>query len=383
MNDSTSSKFITILLVVAFGHLVAFAYMGTQAIIGAQGLLLGPAGPIGGDFVNLLTAAKLLVSGQIEQIYAHEQFMAFQRSIIDAEIGLRLWAYPPHSLFFIAPFAFLGFFPSLILWSALGVGVLTLAARRFGFSWRETGLVVLSPAVLYCVILGQTGNLATALLLLALSSRNGADKLSIGAAALLTIKPQTGFLLPVIWLIRRQWRLLISTGVLVLALIIASLVIFGVESWRAYFFDSATILSELEKFGTGPFMRMVPSTFMSLRILGMEGSSALNLHAVFAVIVGGVLVWRLMRTQEADRQNIILFLGICLITPYLHHYDLSILVCAAVLMLRQVDSKTRLQRILTYTMAVFAWGLPHIILVTNALGLPIAPLGILAMFALV
>ena len=383
MSDSTQSRFTTILLLVAAGHLVAFIYLGIGALIGAKGLLLGPFEPVGGDFINLFTAANLMVSGQTDQIFAHEQFMAFQRSIIDADIGLRLWAYPPHSLFFIAPFAWLGFVPSLVVWSTLGVGLLTFAARRFGFSWRETGIVVLSPAVLYCVVLGQSGNLAAALLLIALSNRHASDRLSIGAAALLTIKPQTGFLLPLIWLIRRQWHLLVLTTALVLVLGVASLILFGVETWQAYLFDSATTLTALEKYGSGPFTRMVPSLFMSVRLLGGSGDLALNIHLIFAVLIGVALIWRLRRTPERDRQHALLFLGICLITPYLHHYDLSQLVCAAVLMVRHAPEKPGIQRALTYIGSVFAWGLPHLMLVLIALGLPLSPLGILAMFVLI
>ena len=257
--------------------------------------------------------------------------MAFEQTMTGKPIGVRLWAYPPHSLLAAWPFGLIGFHAGLILWSVLGVVVLTLGARRLGFDWWETAILVLSPAALQCIYYGQTGNFFTGLLLVALATKRPGDPVSAVSAALLTMKPQTGFLLPLLWLMQGRWRLILITGVLTVAFVLVAVLVFGVQPWIDYAGKSLPLLSELEKYGSGPFMLMIPSVFMSLRVLGVPGDPALYVHLGFAALVLIALAIGLRRSTDPLNQAALLLLGTSLATPYLHSYDLTIVLCGALL----------------------------------------------------
>ena len=95
-----------------------------------------------GDFINLWTAAKLVLSDRVPDIYRVDQFMAYQDTFTGgADIGLRLWAYPPHSLLLVWPFGLFGFYAALALWSLIGLAVLVAGARRFGFDRLEIAII--------------------------------------------------------------------------------------------------------------------------------------------------------------------------------------------------------------------------------------------------
>ncbi|MEO5805762.1 glycosyltransferase 87 family protein [Devosia sp.] len=157
--------------------------------LGISGMLYANGTPVGGDFINLWSVAQLVLSGHSGQIYDSAAFMAFERTLTGGDLGLRLWAYPPHSLLAAWPFGLLGFYPALAAWSLLSLVVLWFGARRFGFERLEAAIIVLSPASVLSLYYGQTGNLAAGLLLFALSVRGPGAAI---AASLLSFKPQTG-----------------------------------------------------------------------------------------------------------------------------------------------------------------------------------------------
>lgn len=382
MADSRVTNIPNLLVRLAIAYFVVALFFIILDLRQLEGLLLTPEHPLGGDFINLLATGKLIVAGQIDKIYVPAEFRAFERLIIDADIGSRLWAYPPHSLLFSWPFAGLNFIPGLFLWSALGIGVLVFAARRYGFQWWEVLILCLSPASIKCVSVGQSGNLATGLLLLALAARGSRDRLSVVSAVLLTIKPQFGFLLPVLWLVRGNWFLIAATGIGMFALIGLSVAIFGADVWMQYINETVPVLGALEKHGSGPFMAMIPSVFMSARIFSIDGETALAIHWVFAAIIGVWFIQRMIAIKDHARQDIVLLIATCLMTPYLHFYDLNLLVCAGLLMIRQLDKKPVMVQRAIYALAAFAWLLPGIIHLFYALKIPVSPLGILALFML-
>lgn len=382
MVEARSKEIRKIFIAVAVVHFIATLVVFILSLRNLNGLMQTKAQPLGRDFINLLTTARLIVSDQVDKIYVPQDYSAFQHTIIDADIGLRLWAYPPHSLLPAWLMAGFDFIPGLVFWSVFGIVFLIWAAARYGFNRWEITLLVLSPAALQCIASGQTGNFATALLLLALSARGPRDKTSIFSAALLTIKPQIGFLLPVLWLLRRNWFLLVGTTVATLALVGATVAFFGVDIWRQYLFETIPVLGQLEKYGAGLFMTMIPSVFMSARIFSIDGTTALYIHWVFVTVFIVWLLPRLHRTKSRLQQDTMLLLTTCLITPYIHFYDLGLLTCAGLLILRGADDKPAKLRIATYALVVLAWALPELMKMFYILKFPISPLIILSLFAL-
>lgn len=381
--DGGRHRLLPLLLLLTAVNLVGFVIASAVAIARRDGILMNPVTPIGSDFVNLWAVGKLLISGAVGTIYDPQAFMAFQHRFTDAYIGLRLWAYPPHSLLFAWPFGFGGYFAGLALWSAFGLGFLTLGACRFGFDWRETAILVLSPAALSCIHYGQTGNFFAGLMLLALAPRSPAAPASALSAALLTIKPQTGFLLPVLWVFQRRWRLIALTMPLVLCILMLSLWLFGFQAWRDYAGLTVPALSRLERFGTGPFTSMIPTLFMSLRLIGVHGDTALAVHLVFAALVAAALLWRLSRTRDHATQAALVLVATCLITPYMHIYDLTLLLAAGLLVLRHEPARLGGRFYLAAAACLLCWFMPDLVPALAAVGVPVAPALLLALFFII
>jgi alpha-1,2-mannosyltransferase len=371
-----------LLLLITLLHFVVFATGFVRTFLERDGLLVSPHAPFGGDFVNLWTVGKLVLSGAADSVYRHESFMEFQRTLVPQDIGLRLWAYPPHSLLFVWPFGLAGYFAMFAVWSVLGLGVLAAGARRIGFNSVETAILTFSPASLQCIYYGQTGNLACGLMLFALAGSSLRTPSSIAAAALLTVKPQTGFLLPILWLLRRRWSLLLATSAATLFLVVLSVLFFGAESWKDYVADTLPTLSGLERGGTGPFLYMIPSLFISLRLVGFEGHSALFVHLAFAGLVAMLLVWWLARSRDSIRQAALILIAGCLITPYLHVYDLGLLLAGAMLALRGPDDLAWPRHVLMLAAVLLAWLLPKLVIPLGLIGLPLSPAIIAAIFVI-
>lgn len=347
---------------------------------GIAGQLYADGTPVGGDFINLWSAAKLVLVGRSAEIYRSAAFMDYEKTFTGAAIGHRVWAYPVPSLLAIWPFGLMGFYLSLAVWSVLGLAVLAYGARRFGFSWLETAIILVSPASLLSLYYGQTGNLMVGLLLVALSLRH-TEPAPIISAALLTLKPQAGFLLPVLWVYQRRWWPLAITAGLVLALIALATALFGISAWRDYLGDTLVQLSLLERYGFGPFMSMIPSVFMAMRVLQVEGDTAFLIHAIFAVVIGAVLLIRLWQVTDPERRVALILIATALITPYLHNYDLTVLLCGALLVARRWPA-TSLGSLGVNLLVIAALMLPLAVVGLNLAGVPISPLLILPLLFL-
>jgi hypothetical protein len=356
-------------------HACLYGAFVISQLLGSKGLLFANGTPVGGDFINLWATARLVLSGDFAPIYRPDAFMAFEHTIVDADIGLRLWAYPPHALLFVWPFGLLGFYPALVAWSLLGLLVLWCGARRIGLGRLESLVVLASPASLMCLYYGQTGNLAGGLLLLALSAKGRAEGASALSALVLTVKPQAGFLLPVFLAFERRWALIAVIGASVLIVLGLSVALFGPDAWRDYLGETLPLLDRLERWGSGPFMLMMPSAFMAFRILFGDGSLAGTLHLIFVVPVIAFLLWRLWRSQSREARLGLVLIGTVLITPYMHNYDLTILFCGALVTARLYPASSAVG-----VLVITAWIAPQAVLAFNALHVPITPLLILPLF---
>ena len=376
------------LLVAAVAHLLALGAVMGLLLHDSEGIVNptpdpGFSRPIGGDFVNMWTAGRMALDGRGPDTYVTERFNEAQQELVGAPIGHRVWAYPPPSLFLAAPFGAMGYLAALATWSALGLVVLAVGSRRFGFGSIETALVVLSPASLLCVYYGQTGNLAAGLLLTAMGARRAST--CAGSAAVLSIKPQLGFALPVLWAVERRWRTIAAAAAAVVGVVGLSVAAFGAEAWRGYLGDTLPELSLLERHGFGKFEHMIPSMFMALRVLGVDGDLAARIHGIVAAPLAIGVVVAVVRTRtRVDQQRALALLGTALLTPYLHVYDLTIVAVAGLLLWTMMERRgPGALRLGAALAAVTAWLLPYLTAGFAAMRLPLSPLVMGALAVLV
>ncbi|MCB1516671.1 MAG: DUF2029 domain-containing protein [Hyphomicrobiaceae bacterium] len=375
--------FEIVLLVLTLGYLALFVPFALATITQGHGLQLANGNPAGGDFINLYTAGRLVAEGRTNEIYVPDAFVAAEHETISEDIGLRLWAYPPHSLFVAPLFGVLPYFASLTLWSFLGLAVLMWGSRSVGIGWPLALALALSPASLQSLYFGQTGNLATGLLLLSLSAlladtKEGGPRGGLSAAAL-TFKPQFGVLLPFAWGLAGRWKSVLVAVAGSAALAGLSALVFGVGPWRDYLFETMPLLTSLELDGSGAFVLMIPSLFMTLRIAGLAGEEALLWHGVFAALVFTSAIWGLWRRKPASQRIAIALIGTSLITPYLHVYDMT-LPLAGMMILAETDRKSGLSSLANILLLLAIWALPHLLYDLNRSGLAVAPIVLGAAF---
>lgn len=367
------------LLVLSMAMLGALAWRAGGLYFGVEGFLFPDGPPFGNDFINLWTTARLVLEGQLSVIYDPAAFAAYQIAFIGQEIGHRLWAYPPHSLSVFWPFGLMPYAVSFALFSLFGLAVLYLGCRRVGLTRIETAIVVLSPATIACLHNGQTGLFATGLLLVALTAP--ATVPAVFSAILLTVKPQMGILLPFVWLKEKRWLEIGLATLGAAALLGVTFVLFGPLVFTHYLASTLPELSLLERHGSGLFTLMIPSLFMALRILGVDGDLAIALHIAVAAPLAVCVIWRLLNTDDAHRRIAQALSGTALLTPYIHQYDLNIVLIAALLSLRRVGGIKR-GLLLGKTAAWLALLLPIGVVLLNSLGLPLGPLVLLLVWLL-
>jgi hypothetical protein len=66
-----------------------------------------------------------------------------------------------------------------------------------------------------------------------------------------------------------------------------------------------------------------------------------------------------------------------LMTPYMHNYDLALLLCGALLVARRWSSSSEKRPLQGELLVMIAWALPQLVVLLNTIGLPISPLLIL------
>ena len=161
-----------------------------------------------------------------------------------------------------------------------------------------------------------------------------------------------------------------------------TLALFGAGTWRDYVGATLPMLDLLEREGSGPFILMIPSTFMSLRIFTVTGSWRAGCAAAAAVVA--VLVWQLVKVSDPLRQAAIILVATVLVSPYFHIYDLAILTAGALLVARRFfTAGTPLVRQLNIAiLVILVWALPNTTIWLNWAGLPIAPLLVLPLLFL-
>jgi hypothetical protein len=209
------------------------------------------------------------------------------------------FTYPPHSLFLFWLLSYLPAYVSWIAWNAISLIAFWIAARRVLPNGLPAFVAVLSPATILCLNFGQTSLLAGALFLFAAAG-------SGVAAALLTFKPQLGFLAAPLLLMKGRKPVFVAVATTAV-LVIASQLAFG--GWTDFLahaggYQASQIFDEEKKniwyiIGTTPAMGY--------------GRLGFVIYLVVATLV-------LIRNFNVWTAATATFL----ISPYGFHYDMSV-----------------------------------------------------------
>jgi hypothetical protein len=337
--------------------------------------------PIGRDFINVWVGPRLAFGDHVWKLFNLQAYHA----AIGTEFGQPLpwhnWGYPLFVLLAFWPLAQLPYFAALVLWTfglfAIFAGV-TLSQVERSMRPLALMLLLLAPATLINAVGGQNGFATAALLLGGILMLDRRPVLAGILFGLLTSKPHLGLVLPFALIALGAWRAIAAASVTAAVLIAISLAVFGLDAWRAYLeFAGQFQLGQLERF-RGFSMLMMVSVLNGARTFGLSHSAAIAIQVMVAIPVLAVATWAVRRTADPARRAFVLVSATTLVTPYAFNYDLPAL--TAVILWQLCARQNR--RLARTCILLLAWLAPLGAMYLNAWGLGLAPLALMAVFAL-
>lgn len=300
----------------------------------ARDLILPAGAPVGGDFVAFHVAAREAADGRAAALYERAAFEARLKELGPPKERYGLtWQYPPTYLFVIAPLALFAFVPGYILWTGATAAAFFAILRAAGFSGIILFVILAAPSTFHAVITGQNGFLTASLIAIAALYPDKRPIAAGIAAALLTVKPQLGVLIPIAYLAGGCWRAFFIAAAGAIALASASAAVFGAEAWTA-FFAAAAGAADYVASGAMPLYKMA-TPYAAARLAGLppEWSAAVQFLFVFASAGAVALVWR--RVKDAELRAAVLCALAFLAAPYAYYYEFVILALPAAILAKR------------------------------------------------
>jgi hypothetical protein len=311
-------------------NLAVFAYAIATAVNYVT--VFGPV--VGGDFVVFDAAAGAARQGDPAAIYDPDVLAQRLAAAFPERGAFRLsWQHPPTMLLLIFPLAFLPYLASYGLWAGATVGAFFFAARSIWNERLPLFLALATPAAFQSLITGQTGFLTAALLSTVALFADRRPVLAGLAAGLLTVKPQLGLLIPIVFAASGSWRAFAVAAATGLALAGASVAAFGAESWTA-FLGAVAEHGGLMGSTVFPYHKLV-SPFGGATMLGASAELAAVVQAAAGLLLAAAaaIVWR--RTKETDLRLAILCAAAPLATPYAFYYEAAVFIPAVLALARR------------------------------------------------
>lgn len=277
------------------------------------------------DFVNVWAAGKLVLQGHPADAYDWPLHKAMEVIAVGHPFnGYFGWHYPPTFLFIAAALALLPYVPAYLCWLLVTFPGYLLCVREITNEHAGFFLAAAFPAVLANCVVGQNGFLTAALIgatLLLIARRPLVAGFFLG---LLTYKPHLGLLFPVVLAASGHWRTIAAASVTALAMMLASWLAFGSETWQAFFASIGHTSQAFLSDGWADFSKL-QTAFGLTRTLG--GSETLAWCVQGAVAAASAVAISLLWRSRADDEikAAALSLGAMLATPYLYTYDLVVL----------------------------------------------------------
>lgn len=231
---------------------------------------------VGRDFLNFWMYGRAAALASPAQWYDVAAYQGALAALLGADYPGQHWSYPPSIMLVAAPFGSLTYLHALAVWTALGLaGFIALARRQF-HDWHLFAAIVFSPAVVFCLIAGQS-SLITAMMLIGIFAWLDRRPILAGVLiGLLTLKPQLGLLFPVVLVVSERWRVFCTAVVTAIALFSISAALFGTQLWIDFVLKG---LPTQNLVLTDPDIAIpyYPTVFMNLRGIGASYAVAMEI----------------------------------------------------------------------------------------------------------
>ena len=304
-------------------------------VAGTHGLIVRLDRPVSVDFVSFYAAGTLAGSGTPELAYDQASHFAAEQRATEPGIAYQYFFYPPVFLLLCRPLAMLPYMLAFVAFEALTLALFLLSIRAVlaerGWAW--TIPVLASPAVFWTLGLGQNSFLTAALFGAAtvlFDRRPVVAGLLFGA---LCYKPHFGLLVPLALAAGGHWRAFAAAVGAVLALSLASLLLFGWETWQAYL-AAFTASPELYAAGQAAKFSGQITPFGAALQLGL-GLGAAREFQIGAALVSAVLVcWIWRGNASLPVRSAALISATLIAVPLALIYDLTLSLVAIAWLIR-------------------------------------------------
>ncbi|GGD17130.1 glycosyltransferase family 87 protein [Aquisalinus flavus] len=356
-SDAGRLRRVSIVLALLFAAILAADTLLADGSVNMRGEHLG------GDFLAFHTAGEMVLEGRAVDAWDAARFEAAlqEREPAIEWYGLT-WQYPPAAYFLVTPFALLPYKVAYWAWMLAGLAVFW-GCFRAAFGDRIEGkaaplLILASPIILVTLVQGQNTLFFGGMLMIAAALPGRRPVLAGLAAAVLTIKPQLGLLIPVAYLFGGHWKAFGCAATFSLALSGLATLAFGIESWSA--FAGAVSRVEADMAGGGslyPFNRII-SPYGALGALGVPHGIALSVHmlTVLALAALVALAWRSTAPMQAKAALLIPATLLC--SPYAYYYEMvpmlfSIAVMISMTGIRNLNAPERWWLMLSWPLVLY------------------------------
>jgi arabinofuranan 3-O-arabinosyltransferase len=321
----TGTKLARPVELVCFALVVAHAVYLVTAYLQGIWIVAPDGGGVQSDFVNVWAAGRLVLQGHPAAAYDWPTHKLVEEAAVGHGFeGYFGWHYPPTFLFIAAALALLSYAAAYALW-VFGTFPAYLAAVRAIIGDR-TGYVLAAafPAVLANFVVGQNGFLTASLIGGALVLLERRPLLAGVLLGLLTYKPHLGVLFPIALVAGGYWRAFFTAAVVALAMIAASWVAFGSDTWHAFFGNISHTSQAFLSDGWADWSKL-QTAFGLTRAFGGSETLAWTMQAVLALIAAAAVAAMWRSRAAYDIKAAALGVGAMLATPYLYTYDLVVL----------------------------------------------------------
>jgi hypothetical protein len=324
------------------------------------------------DFAAFWTAARLAADGQAAAAYGEASLAG-----LAALFGPGTYPpffYPPTALLLWLPFSALGFVAAASVWVAL-----TLALYAMSLRAMEASLVTAMafPSVLFCALYGQNALFSAALFATAAVLLNRAPVLAGMLLGVFIYKPQLAILVPLALAISGHWRAFFATAVTAAVLIALSVLAFGAESWRA-FRDVLPAAQHWNETGV-PGFQTFASPYAALRLLGFGADAGWIAQGVLALVAVICLIVAVRRRPASVIAITVVATAFWM--PFIGQYDVAIMAVPAAWLVADAQA-TRWLPYEPGTLALLFLS-PIAIIAAGANGVPLGPLALASLLALV
>jgi Glycosyltransferase family 87 len=306
--------------IVAAASAIGGAILVIGLMLSAHGTVDAFGRPLGTDFSVFWNAGRMALHGQAGDAWNPDLLNAAARHVHQQAVPASAWLYPPVFLFVACALAMLPYVAALLAWQLVSFALATVVARLVLKDKRAILVALASPLTAMVLAHGQNSFLTLFLLgggLLFLDGNPYAAGTLLGA---LIYKPQLALMLAPMLLFGRDWRIIAAAILAALVLAGASALVWGPESWRAFFVSLHFGRTCMEQ-GLVPFWK-------SAGLFAMARQWGANIEFAYLVQALGAAAALALLSQSRDAlpnvRNAAACAAIALSTPYLLDYDMII-----------------------------------------------------------